>query len=440
MSNTFHRSLKHTLPTVVAGQGIYLTDSTGKRYIDASGGPATSCLGHGHPRVTQAMERQARAVAFAHSSFFTTPDIEALSTWLAERAPDGLRYAFFTSGGSEAMEAALKLARQFHIENGQPERSVFISRMGSYHGNTLGALAVSGHVGRRAPYLPLLMPTRQVSPCYSYRHQLSGESAEQYGQRLADELEATILEMGAKKVLAFIAETVVGAALGCVPAVPGYFQKIRGVCDKYGVLLILDEVMSGMGRTGRMFACEDEGITADILIMAKGLGAGYQPIGAMMVSERIHDCLEAGSGFFQHGHTYTAHPVACAVALEVQKTIEDEHLLDNVRERGAQLFARLHQALDGHPHVGDIRGRGLFAGIELVADRASKTPFPASRGVWARVKTEAMQRGMLVYPGGGTADGVSGDHIIIAPPFNCTEAEIDEIVARLVPSVDAAVR
>ena len=439
MSNTFHRNLKQPLPVVVRGQGIHLFDDHGKRYIDASGGAAVSCLGHGHPRITQAIERQARALAFAHTAFFTTPDAELLATFLAERAPAGLRYSFFTSGGSEAVEAALKLARQYHVERGQPQRTTFISRMGSYHGNTLGALAVSGNVARREPYLPILLPTHHVSPCHAYRHQKPGETEALYAQRLADELEAKILEVGADKVIAFIAETVVGATLGCVPPVKSYFQKIRAVCDKHGVLLILDEIMSGMGRCGRMFACDEDGVSPDILVMAKGLGAGYQPIGAMMVSERIHNALYGGSGFFMHGHTYTAHPIACAVALEVQKTILEENLLANVQARGAQLCAQLNTGLGNHPNVGDIRGRGLFIGIELVADRATRAPLPAARKTWMSVKAAAMQRGLLVYPGGGTADGVSGDHIIIAPPFNCTAAEIDEIVALLKQSIDAAV-
>ncbi len=427
------------MPTAVKGEGIYLIDSNGKRYLDASGGAAVSCLGHEHPRIIRAMKNQADKLEYAHTSFFTTPAAEELADFLIERAPAGLGRVYFLSGGSEAIEASLKLARQYFVEIGQPQRRWFIARRQSYHGNTLGALSIGGNEARRAPFLPILIPAQHVSPCYAYRGQQPNETEEQYADRLAAELEAKILELGADQVAAFIAETVVGATLGAVPPVRTYFQKMRAVCDKYGVLLILDEVMSGMGRTGRLFACAEDGISPDLLVVAKGLGAGYQPIGAMIVSQKIYDAILQGSGAFQHGHTYIGHVMACAAALEVQKTIEDENLLENVGARGAQLQSRLKQTFKDHPHVGDIRGRGLLVGVELVEDRLSKKPFDPRDRINARLKAEAMNNGLLVYPGGGTADGRSGDHILIAPPFICTSKEIDLIVEMLAASLNAVV-
>ncbi|MFJ9534937.1 aspartate aminotransferase family protein [Herbaspirillum sp. NPDC101396] len=438
MTHVFHRYPKMTLPVAAAGEGIELIDSKGKRYLDACGGAAVSCLGHGHPRVLAAIHKQIDELAYAHTSFFTTAVAEQLADELSASAPGDLNHVYFLSGGSEAVEAALKLARQYHVENGQKQRRHFIARRQSYHGNTLGALAIGGNAWRREAFLPLLTPSHHVAPCYAYREQLSGESDAQYVQRLADELEAKILELGADEVAAFVAETVVGATAGAVPPVGDYFKKIRAVCDKYGVLLILDEVMSGMGRTGHLYACAEDGIAPDILVIAKGLGAGYQPIGAMIASDRIYNTVVGGSGFFQHGHTYIGHATACAAALAVQQTIREEQLLQNVQARGEQLRARLREVFANHPNVGDVRGRGLFVGVELVADRDSKQPLDPARRTHSRVKSEAMQRGLLVYPMGGTVDGRQGDHILIAPPFISTAADIDAMVERLVPAVDAA--
>ncbi len=438
MSYVFHRMPKKSLPVAVAGDGIEIIDSTGKRYIDASGGAAVSCLGHSHQRVIDAIERQARQLAYAHTSFFTTEAAEALAEQLVNTAPEGIGHAYFVSGGSEAMEAALKLARQYFVEIGEPERKHFIARRQSYHGNTLGALAIGGNAWRREPFLPLLIEAHHVSPCYAYRDRLAGESDEAYAQRLADELERKIVELGPKTVAAFVAETVVGATVGAVPPVAGYFRKIRAVCDKYGVLLILDEVMCGMGRTGRLYACEEEGIAPDLITIAKGLGAGYQPIGAALASDRIYDAIVKGSGFFQHGHTYMGHATACAAALEVQRVIEEERLLDNVVARGQQLRAALRARLGDDPHVGDIRGRGLFVGVELVRDRASKAPFDPQCRLNAAIKQEAMWRGLMVYPMGGTIDGRRGDHVLLAPPFICAPNDIDRIVERLGDAIEAA--
>jgi adenosylmethionine-8-amino-7-oxononanoate aminotransferase len=427
------------LPTAVGGQGVYLFDSEGRRYLDASGGAAVSCLGHGHPRIVEAITGQAAQLAYAHSSFFTTEPAERLAEFLVARAPAGLAHVYFVSGGSEAVEAAIKLARQYFVETGEPGRSVFIARRQSYHGNTLGALALGGNVWRRKPFLPLLAPTVHVSPCYAYREQGEGESDDAYGDRLAAELDAAMAAAGPGRVAAFVAETVVGATLGAVPPVPGYFAKIKAVCERHGALLILDEVMSGMGRTGRLFACEEDGIAPDIVTIAKGLGGGYQPIGAAICSDRIYEAIVGGSGFFQHGHTYIGHATACAAALAVMRTVEEEGLLAKVGARGEELRAGLADAFADHPHVGDLRGRGLLVGVELVEDRASKRPFDPARRLHARVKAEAFARGLMVYPMGGTVDGRSGDHVLLAPPFIVSADEIGEIIARLRAALDAAV-
>jgi adenosylmethionine-8-amino-7-oxononanoate aminotransferase len=438
MSTVFHRMPKKALPVAVAGDGIEIIDSTGKRYLDASGGAAVSCLGHSNQRVIDAMKRQAQQLPYAHTSFFTTGVAEELADRLIADAPEGLSHVYFVSGGSEAIEAALKLARQYFVEKGEPQRRHFIARRQSYHGNTLGALAIGGNAWRREPFLPILIEAHHVSPCYAYREQRADETEEAFAQRLADELEQKILELGADTVAAFVAETVVGATAGAVPPVREYFRKIRAVCDRYGVLLILDEIMSGMGRTGYLYACEEDGIAPDLLTIAKGLGAGYQPIGATLVSDRIYQTITSGSGFFQHGHTYIGHAVACAAALEVQRVIADDNLLANVQARGEQLRALLRSHYAQHPFVGDVRGRGLFVGVELVRDRETKAPFDATLKLHARIKAEAFQRGLMVYPMGGTVDGKNGDHVLLAPPFICTERDIENIVSRLTDSVDAA--
>ncbi|HDV6326736.1 TPA: aspartate aminotransferase family protein [Burkholderia cenocepacia] len=438
MTTVFHRAPRATLPVAVAGDGIEIIDSTGKHYIDACGGAAVSCLGHSNQRVIDAIKRQAQQLPYAHTSFFTTDVAEELADRLVDGAPAGLDHVYFVSGGSEAIEAALKLARQYFVEKGEPQRRHFIARRQSYHGNTLGALAIGGNAWRREPFLPLLIEAHHVSPCYAYRDQQAGETDEAYAQRLADELERKIVELGAENVAAFVAETVVGATAGAVPPVRTYLKKIRAVCDKYGVLLILDEIMSGMGRTGYLYACDEDDVAPDLLTIAKGLGAGYQPIGATLVSDRIYRTIVDGSGFFQHGHTYLGHATACAAALEVQRVIAEDKLLDNVKARGEQLRASLREHYGTHPHVGDVRGRGLFVGVELVRDRDTKATFDPALKLHAAVKREAMQRGLMVYPMGGTIDGVHGDHILVAPPFVCTAQQIDTIVERLSGAIGAA--
>ena len=438
-THVMHRHLRYTPPVAVRGQGVWLEDAAGRRYIDASGGAAVSCLGHGHPDVLAAMHRQIDQLAYAHTSFFTTEVAEQLAEQLVRTAPAGMSHAYFVSGGSEAVEAALKMARQYYLEIGQPERSHFIARRQSYHGNTLGALAVGGNEWRRRQFAPLLVDVTHVSPCYPYRDQRAGETPEQYGQRLARELDETIRRVGPGKVLAFVAETVGGATAGVLVPVPGYFKAVREVCDRHGVLLILDEVMCGMGRTGTLHACEQEGVVPDLMTIAKGLGGGYQPIGAVLAQGQLVEAMSAGSGFFQHGHTYLGHAVACAAALAVQQVIERDGLLQKV-QRGAQVLqALLAEKFAKHPHVGELRGRGYFWGVELVAERAGKTPFDPARRLHARVKSEAFARGLLVYPMGGTVDGRYGDHILLAPPFIVTDDELALIVERLAEAVDAAI-
>ncbi|MDI5884484.1 aspartate aminotransferase family protein [Cobetia amphilecti] len=436
MSHVLHRNLNQEYPTAVKGDGPYIVDREGRRYLDASGGAAVSCLGHSDEAVAQAIKDQVSQLAYAHTSFFTSDPMEQLADFLIERAPAGLDSVYFVSGGSEAVEAALKLARQYFVEIGQPQRKHLIARRQSYHGNTLGALATGGNAWRRQQFEPLLINVSHVSPCYAYRDQQPDETPEAMGIRLAAELEEEILRLGADNVMAFVAEPVVGATLGAVTAVPGYFRRIREVCDRYGVLLILDEVMCGMGRTGSLFAAEQEGVTADLITIAKGLGAGYQPIGATLVSQRIRDAIANGSGFLQHGHTYIGHATACAAALAVQQSIESRDLLTRVNVLGEGLKARLNERFAHHPHVGDIRGRGLFQGLELVADRDSKKPFDASLKLHARLKKAAMAEGLMCYPMGGTLDGRQGDHILLAPPFILQESHLDEITAKLGRAID----
>jgi adenosylmethionine-8-amino-7-oxononanoate aminotransferase len=439
MTHVLHRSIAHRYPVAVAGRGIFIRDADGKDYIDASGGAAVSCLGHSHPDVLAAMRAQLDTLEYAHTSFFTTPAAEELADDLVAHAPAGLDHVFYVSGGSEAIEAALKLARQYFVERGEPQRRYLVARRQSYHGITAGALAIGGREWQRRDFAPLLIETHHVSPVYAYREKRPDETPEAYGERLARELEAKIDELGGENVIAFVAEPVVGATMGAVPAVPGYFKAVRAICDRHGILLILDEVMCGMGRTGTLHACEQEGISPDLMAIAKGLGGGFAPIGALMLSGKIFETLAQGSGAFQHSHTYTGHPLACAAALAVQRVMRRDDLLANVRRQGAHLERRLRERFGNHPFVGDVRGRGLFQGLELVADRGTKEPFDPARKINARVKHEAMARGLMVYPMGGTADGRRGDHVLLAPPFIIDEAAIDTIIERLGDAVDAAV-
>ena len=439
MTQVFHRNPKHSYPLAVGGDGAYVIDSHGKRYLDGCSGAAVSCLGHSDREVIDAIAAQLNQLPFAHTSFFSNGPMEELADELVASAPKGIEKVYFCSGGSEAVEAALKLARQYFVEIGQAERSQVIARRQSYHGNTLGALATGGNLWRRKQFEPLLFGVSHVAPCYSYRGVLAGESETAYGQRLVRELEGEVQKLGPDRVLAFVAETVGGATLGCVTPVPGYFQGVRAVCDKYGILLILDEVMCGMGRCGTLYACEQEGVAPDLVCIGKGLGAGYQPIGALLASGRIFDTVVNGSGFFQHGHTYTGHATACAGALAVQRIFKKRGLVAKVREGGAGLEARLRARFGTHLHIGDIRGRGLFWALELVKDRSSKQAFDPKSRINIKLKQRALENGLMCYPMGGSLDGVAGDHVVLAPPYIISESQLDELVDKLARSIDEVI-
>ena len=431
MSHVFPRHTKNMPPLALSGEGCYLFDASGKRYFDGSGGAAVSCLGHGDPEVIEAVKTQVEKLAFAHTGFFTSEPAEKLADLLIANAPGDLDRVLFVSGGSEANEAAIKLARQYFVEKGESNRRFLIARRQSYHGNTLGALAVGGNQWRRKQFSPLLVDVSHISPCFEYADRSPEESTFDYGQRVAQELEDEILRLGSDSVIAFLAEPVVGATAGAVPAVEGYFTRIREICDRYGVLLILDEVMCGMGRTGHLFACEADNVTPDIACIAKGLGAGYQPIGAMLCSSEIYRAIEEGSGFFQHGHTYLGHPVAAAAGCAVLEAILSRGLVSRVRRMGERFDKALKDQFSEHAHVGDIRGRGLFRGIELVADKVSKSSFAPEKRLAAGIKRAAFDQGLICYPMSGTRDGVNGDHILLAPPFIIEDDQIDEVVTKL---------
>ena len=439
MSHIFPRHTRQLPPVAAGGEGCYLTDVTGKRYLDASGGAAVSCLGHGDREVIDAIKAQLDKLAFAHTGFLTSEPAEALADLLIEHAPEGLDRVYLVSGGSEATEAAIKLARQYWVEKGEPGRGRLIARKQSYHGNTIGALSAGGNEWRRAQFGPLLLDVSHIDPCYEYRLRRDDESLEEYGRRAADALEQEVMRVGPETVMAFMAEPVVGATAGALASAPGYFRRIREICDRYGILLILDEVMCGMGRTGTLFACEQDGVSPDIVCIAKGLGAGYQPIGAMLCSAEIYNAIEAGTGFFQHGHTYMGHPVAAAAGRAVINAILGRGLLPRVQAQGDALAARLEARFGQHPNVGDLRGRGLFRGIELVADRETKAPFDPARGVAGKIKKAAFEAGLICYPMSGTIDGRQGDHILLAPPFIIEDSQLDELVDKLDTAIRAVI-
>ncbi|HHF2877830.1 TPA: aspartate aminotransferase family protein [Vibrio diabolicus] len=431
MSYVFHRHCHATLPIIDKGEGVYLFDKQGKQYLDACGGAAVSNLGHSHQAVKKAMLEQLERVPFAHTGFFTSDSGERLAELICQQMPEQFNHVYLVSGGSEAVESALKMARQYFVESGKPEKKQFIARQQSYHGNTLGALAVGGNEWRREPFKPILHPSHHIAPCYAYRYQQSDESELDYSLRTANELEAKILELGAENVMAFVAEPIVGATAGAVPATQGYFKRIREICDQYDVLLILDEVMCGVGRSGSFFAFEQEEAEPDLVCMAKGLGAGYQPIGAVVANDRVYQAIADGSGFFQHGHTFMAHPVACAAAVATIETIFQDDLLTAVNQQSVLLRKELTSALAHLPYIGDIRGKGLFLGIELVAEKESKAPLSKATLADKRIKRRAMENGLMCYPMGGTIDGVNGHHILLAPPFIIQSHHIDELVGKL---------
>ncbi len=440
MQRTSHANLA----TIASGDGVFLIDKTGNRYLDACGGAAVSCLGHSNQRVKQAIIDQVNAIPYAHTGFFTNQPQEQLADELIEHSKGDFSQVYFVSGGSEAVETALKLTRQYFLEQGKDSKQIFIARKQSYHGNTLGALAVGGNQWRREPFAPLLMDVHHISACYEYRDQQDNETNVEYGQRIANELEEKISELGAENVAAFVAETVVGATTGATTAPQGYFKRIREICDKYDVLLILDEIMCGMGRTGALHACEYEGIQGDLQTIAKGIATGYQALGAVLISDKIVTAIDSGSGFFQHGHTYIGHPTACAAGLATQLEIQERELLSNVKKQGSNLVEVLKNSFLKIPeldkHIGDIRGRGLFLGIELVADKQTKKVFDPSLKLHARIKKKAMENKLLVYPMGGTIDGLNGDHVLLAPPFIIDEDHVVQIAERLTKAMVSAIK
>jgi adenosylmethionine-8-amino-7-oxononanoate aminotransferase len=438
MSHVFQRYMLKPYPVAVRGEGPYIVDSSGKRYLDAASGAGVSSLGYSDTGVADAIAKQARELAYVYNAYFTTEASERLADALVEMTPQGLDWVFFGSGGSESMDGALKMALQFHLDNGQSARRRFIARRQSYHGCAMGGLAVSGNVVRRMLFEDVLMPADFVSPCYAYRDQQAGETDAAYVARLAQELEATIQRVGPHTVAAFIAEPVVGATNGAVPALPGYFKAVKAVLDRYGILFIADEILTGAGRTGTYLSIEQDGVTPDIVTLAKGLGAGYQPISAIVVAGRVFDTIADKRGYFIHGHTYNASATPCAAALAVITAIRERHLLERVQTMGQRLRAALAERFANHPHVGDIRGRGLLLGLELVRNRQTKSTFDPQLMLWGSVQREAMNRGLICYPMGGTADGMNGDHILLAPPFIIDDAQVGEIVDKLAAGLDAA--
>lgn len=435
MTDIIHRNLRSMPRLAVRAEGPYVYDDQGKVYLDGCCGAAVTSIGYSHPKVLSAIQDQLKAMPYVHSSFFTTEVAEQLATHLSTYAPGDLNSCYFLSGGSEAIETALKMARQYFVEQSKPEKKYFIAREQSYHGNTLGALAVGGNPWRKAQFAPLLIDVGRVSPCYEYRGRQSQESQEQYTQRLLTELEDKILELGAENVIGFVAEVVGGATAGVIPPTPGYFKGVRDICTRHDVLLIADEIMCGMGRCGSLFTVEQEDIVPDLMVIAKGLGGGYQPIGAVIARDFIVEAFRSGSGVFQHGHTYIGHATACAAALAVQQVIVEEGLIEQVRDLAPTLEDLLKERLGTKPYVGDVRGRGFFWGIELVQDKATKKPFDPNLKLANKIKAAAMDLGLMIYPSAGTIDGHYGDHVLIAPPFICNTEELNILVERL----DAAI-
>ena len=436
MSHVFYREPLEQYPEIDRGEGVWLHDADGRRYLDGSGGAAVSAIGHGHPAVLAAIREQLDRCAFAHTAFFTSEPQERLAGLLSARFPEPGSRVYFVSGGSEANEAAIKLVRQYWVARGQDRKRLFVSREQSYHGNTLGALSLSGNPGRRELFGPILHDWPKIPPCYEYRHRHDGESAAEYGRRAAGFLLDAIRRHGAENIAAFVAETIVGATLGAVTAAPGYFREIREICDRHDILLVMDEVMAGCGRSGTYFAFEQEGVVPDVVTLAKGIGGGYQPLGAAIARQALYDAIVDRFGAFAHGHTYVGHPTACAAGVAVAAVLEKEKLLDNVQRRGALMKERLRSAFEDHPHVGDVRGRGLFLGVELVVDRANKTPPSAALGLPGHLRKRAMAEGLVCYPAGGCADGHAGAHILLAPPFIYTEEDVAELVTRLDRTLD----
>lgn len=422
------------LPKVAYGRGVYVYDVHGNRYLDASGGPAVYSLGHGHPEVNEALKQQLDRIAHGYRYTFTSDALEELEALITAACGESYQDMVFVTGGSEAVEGALKIALQYHTARGEPGRRRFISRRRSWHGNTLGALGVSEFRDRRAAFEGALVEASHVSAANLYRPP-PGVAAADIAAFCAAELAAEIERLGPQRVAAFIFEPVVGAAGGVVPAPPGYARALREVCTRYGVLMIADEVMCGAGRCGTWRALEHDGVEPDIMPVAKGLGGGYVPLGATVYHRRVADVLYDADGGPMTGHTFTGHTLACAAGVAVQRIVARDGLLERVRTAGASLQERLQAALASEPEVGDVRGRGYFIGVEFVADRQTRAPFPAALGLCGRIVRAAAADGLLCYPSPTNVDGVNGDTLILAPPYNTSDEELEEIVARLAGAV-----
>lgn len=434
MDNVFYRSLNKEYLEVERGEGIYLYDTSGKRYIDACAGAAVANLGHAHPRILAAMRMQAEKVAFSHLSRWTSAPLRELADRIAALTPGTLNKLYLVSGGSEATETALKMARQYYLErDGRSSKYRVISRWKSFHGNTIGSLSMTGDK-RRGKYTPLLLNFPHIAPAYCYRCPF-GKEPESCQVDCALDLERTIKMEGAEHVAAFIAEPVGGAACGAIVPHRDYFKIVREICDRYDILFIADEVMAGFGRTGSLFSIDDWGVVPDLLCAAKGMSAGYSPLGAVIAKDEIHAAFKNGSGVFVHGHTYGGNPLSAAVALEVVKTLQEEKLADNARLVGEYLLRKLRETLLPFSFIGDVRGKGLLLGVEIVDDKRSKQPYPAKLAVADKIATLLLRHGVIVYPGNGNADGENGDQFLLAPPLTINQRQADELADALLAGI-----
>jgi adenosylmethionine-8-amino-7-oxononanoate aminotransferase len=442
LTKVIHRDLHHDYPFVVRGEGIYLYDADGNRYIDGSGGSsAVTAIGHGVPEVAEAIARQAATLAYAPTHAFTTEAVEELArTIVQEWAPPGFEggRVWFVSGGSEAVENAVKIALQYQRDRGKASKHLVVGRWQSFHGASLATLGFGGNAGRRRPYAPVLPQAEHIPPCFEYRCWLAGgDRCPPCDLTCAHHLERVIRQVGPENVAAFIAEPVVGATLGAVPAAPGYFQAIREICDRYDVLFVADEVMTGFGRTGRRFGIEHWGVTPDLIACAKGISGGYAPLGAVIVKPELVGEVRGRGKSFVVGHTSAGNPLACAAGLAVLRHLERHDLTRNAAEVGTHFLDQLRELMERRPIVGDVRGLGLLLGVELVRDRATKAPFPAAWQVSKRVGQATLERGLVSYPMTGSVDGVMGDHLLYAPPLTITRAQVDDLLAILDESLGA---
>ena len=427
------------MPKVVWAKGCYLHDATGKVYIDGSGGPAVYCIGHANQEVNEAIKQQLDRIAHGYRYNFTTDALEELTDIIAGQCGGSLKHMVYVTGGSEAVESCLKIALQYQTAIGQKSRRKFIARERSWHGNTMGALGVSGFLERRTAFEGAYIDAIRISAVNAYRP-VAGATAETVGEVCALELETAILREGAENIAAFIFEPVVGAAGGCVPAPEGYAKQVREICNRHGVLMIADEVMCGAGRSGTWRALEKDGVEPDIMAVAKGLAAGYLPLGAAVYSGHVHEAIVSAFGAVQTGHTFTGHTACCAAAVAVQRIVARDNLIQRVAVNEGKLKTMIAEALSGVEAIGDIRGRGYFIGTELVADRESKLAFPAELKLYLQIRAQALENGLICYPVGGNVDGLNGDLVILAPPYNASDAELTEIVVKMAQSIKQVLR